>query len=224
MGLTGEGFNTGIWVGFQADRLLASSMSARAPWRRSRCSWRLRLAAPPPLHFSSSIGSSSSSSSDWRNSRGSCCSWSSTPPLPWGFPLVGTGARCSRVCQYLPQHRVKGGYGENWGVQNKVRSLNCFTIHLICLYTSLQSHSLCQPLCHSLVVHRLGLVWSLLGVFSLQTSIWVLWAVPVSMGKATPTGLGENNDIRVRVNAFLYGGFCTPPMRKVPPIFGRPSL
>lgn len=87
------------WVGVQADRLLASSMRARAPWRRSRCSCRRRLAAPPWLLFSSSV--ISSSSSDWRNSMGSCCSWSSALALPCCFTLVVVGARCSRVRQYL---------------------------------------------------------------------------------------------------------------------------
>lgn len=88
--------------------MLASSMSARAPWRRSRCSWRRRLAAPPPwLPFSSSMASSSSpfSSSDWRNSIGSCCSWSSALALPCCFTFVVVGARCSRVCQYLQEQR-----------------------------------------------------------------------------------------------------------------------
>lgn len=98
----------GRWVGVQADRLLASSMSARAPWRRSRCSWRRRLAAPPWLPFSSSAVSSSSpfSSSDWRNSMGSCCSWSSALALPCGFAFVVVGARCSRVRQYLRQQKI----------------------------------------------------------------------------------------------------------------------
>lgn len=93
--------------GLQAERLLASSISAKAPWRRSRCSWRRRLAAPPAW-----LPLSSSSSSDWRNSMGSCCSWSSALALPCGFTLVEVGARCSRVCQYLLEkvvsHLVRG--------------------------------------------------------------------------------------------------------------------
>lgn len=99
------GLRRGGEGGVQAERLLASSISAKAPWRRSRCSWRRRLAAPPPwLPFSSSLASSSS---DWRNSMGSCCSWSSALPLLCGFALVVVGARCSRVCQYLFKKKRK---------------------------------------------------------------------------------------------------------------------
>lgn len=100
--IRGQGIGSPGWVFVQGDRLLASSMSARAPWSRSRCSWRRRLAAPPWVLFSSSaVSSSPFSSSDWRNSIGSCCSWSCPLALPCGFTLVVVGARCSRVRQYL---------------------------------------------------------------------------------------------------------------------------
>lgn len=152
--------------GVQAERLLASSISARAPWRRSRCSWRRRLAAPPPwLALSSSLASSSSS--DWRNSMGSCCSWSSALALLWGFALVVVGARCSRVCQYL------FGSVSDTALAGHVKASSWRRDGFCSL--------LCQPLCHSLVVHRLGFALALLWFFSLQAGEGVLGTVTVGV-------------------------------------------
>lgn len=160
----------------QAERLLASSISAKAPWRRSRCSWRRRLAAPPPW-----LPLSSSSSSDWRNSMGSCCSWSSALALLCGFTLAVAGARCSRVCQYLfpkIKGRLATSLAEN-GLGHSQRR------------TDVLGSLLCQPLCHSLVVHRLGFTLALLWFLSLQTGEGVLGTVTVGVCEPIPASCVE---------------------------------
>lgn len=194
MGVREQGVGTGV----QADRLLASSMRARAPWSRSRCSWRRRLAAPPWVPFSSSaISSSPFSSSDWRNSMGSCCSWSCAPcalALPGGFTLVVVGARCSRVRQYLRGQRSALTY------EAKLPFGPAF------VYVRSRFHLLRQPLRHSLVIHRLSLPHTLLWFLPLQTGERMLGAVSVSMREPIATSCRERATEQLKALVFCHFG------------------
>lgn len=171
----------------QADRLLASSIRARAPWRRSRCSWRRRLAAPPAwLPFSSSTAAASSSSSDWRNSMGSCCSWSSSLALFGGLVLVVVGARCSRVCQYLRR------YGTD--VSNSTMLWKMGELELVLFFKGgLCVYWLCQPLRHSLVVNGLRFALALLWFFPLEPWERVAGTVTVSMREPVATSCPQKD-------------------------------
>lgn len=56
---------------------------------------------------------------------------------------------------------------------------------------------LCQPLCHSLVVHRVGFPLALLWFFSLQTGEGVLGTVTVGVCEPISTSCGKTKTAEV---------------------------
>lgn len=71
---------------------------------------------------------------------------------------------------------------------NKKSYLNVqIFLTVLLLYIWAYFHLLCQPLCHSLVIHRLSLPQTLLWFFPLQTGERMLGAVSVSMCKPIAT-------------------------------------
>lgn len=61
----------------------------------------------------------------------------------------------------------------------------------IAQYVHMYVHLLCQPLCHSLVIHRLSFPQTLLWFLPLQTREGVLGAVTIGMGEPIATSCRE---------------------------------